>query len=202
MTQLVRINWKIKSILSGLVTRRLYLKKKKMTRNGHFSRPAETDPYVLMMCPVYDRAECDNIITMISHLQLRRVFGANENLEVGSGLRSRVCQVPFSSPAWSLARETQVFTFSSSGTTSSPNSCHPCWRWVQGRVLNLLNTIVLVIKFAKLKIQHGTKLAKWCVKVLRTKYGRRLHVNSICFLSDLSWPESPNILILSTPRSS
>ena len=72
--------------------------------------------------------------------------------------------------------ETQVFTFSSSGTTSSPNSCHPCWRWVQGRVLNLLNTIVLVIKFAKLKIQHGTKLAKWCVKVLRTKYGRGLHV--------------------------
>ena len=34
----------------------------------------------------------------------------------------------------------------------------------------------IVIKFAKLKIQHGTKLAKWCVKVLRTKYGRGLHV--------------------------
>ena len=33
-------------------------------------------------------------ITMISHLPLQRELGANENLEVGAGLRSRVCQVP------------------------------------------------------------------------------------------------------------
>ena len=31
-----------------MVTRRLYFKKK-MTLNGHFSRPAETDPYALSL---------------------------------------------------------------------------------------------------------------------------------------------------------
>ena len=33
-------------------------------------------------------------ITTISHLPLQRELGANENLVVGAGLRSRVCQVP------------------------------------------------------------------------------------------------------------
>ena len=42
--QISIINCKIKSILSGLVTRKLYLKKKR-TLNRHFPRPAETDPY-------------------------------------------------------------------------------------------------------------------------------------------------------------
>ena len=35
------------SIFYGLATRRLYFLKK-VTRNSHFSRPAETDPYVLL----------------------------------------------------------------------------------------------------------------------------------------------------------
>ena len=39
-------NWENEAISSGFVTRRLYFKKKR-TLNGHFSRPAETDPYVL-----------------------------------------------------------------------------------------------------------------------------------------------------------
>ena len=39
-------DWENEAISSGLVTRRLYLKKKR-TLNGHFSRPAETDPYVV-----------------------------------------------------------------------------------------------------------------------------------------------------------
>ena len=38
-------NWENEAISSGLVTRRLYFKKKR-TLNGHFSRPADTDPYV------------------------------------------------------------------------------------------------------------------------------------------------------------
>ena len=38
-------NWENEAISSGLVTRRLYFLKKR-TLNGHFSRPAETDPYM------------------------------------------------------------------------------------------------------------------------------------------------------------
>ena len=40
------------------------------------------------------------------------------------------------------------YTFSSSGTTSFPNSCHQCWRWVQGGVLNL-NMISMSLSFLK-----------------------------------------------------
>ena len=42
-TQSTKINRKINFILHGLATRRLSVKKK-VTRNSHFSRPAETDP--------------------------------------------------------------------------------------------------------------------------------------------------------------
>ena len=44
-TQSTKINRKINFILHGLATRRLSVKKK-VTRNSHFSRPAETDPYM------------------------------------------------------------------------------------------------------------------------------------------------------------
>ena len=39
-----KVNYMCIYISSGLVTRKLYFKKKR-TLNGHFSRPAETDPY-------------------------------------------------------------------------------------------------------------------------------------------------------------
>ena len=38
-------NWENEAFSSGLVTRRLYFLKNKRTLNGHFSRPAQTDPY-------------------------------------------------------------------------------------------------------------------------------------------------------------
>ena len=50
-TQSTKINQKINFILHGLATRKLSVKKK-VTRNSHFSRPAETDPYSLATCSI------------------------------------------------------------------------------------------------------------------------------------------------------
>ena len=44
--QITQNNWTIKSSLSGLAARGLYFFLKKRTRNSHFPRPRETDPYV------------------------------------------------------------------------------------------------------------------------------------------------------------
>ena len=53
-------NWENEAISSGLVTQRLYFWKKNMTLNGHFSRPAETDPYeeVLLRVTTCARSLC------------------------------------------------------------------------------------------------------------------------------------------------
>ena len=44
-----------------MVTRRLYFKKKKKkTLNGHFSRPAETDPYIDVDIVVEEKEDADD----------------------------------------------------------------------------------------------------------------------------------------------
>ena len=68
-------NWENEAISSGLVTRGLYFKKKR-TLNGHFSRPAETDPYIIIIITIIkvrvgamvDRKEGLISVPVVEHL--------------------------------------------------------------------------------------------------------------------------------------